>query len=151
MVATGVSGIQAVRLFVFIFSGTFGLIGLVFLVVGLSFSAAYKRKQSLCTGYAEGTVSAFQGSNTSTSVRLVYTFSIDGKQMQYLSSYASNAPGMLVGQTVHIHYDPQNVGNVYVEEETRQQGVFIRVFTILGGVFLTVALIVAAVLLGIAG
>ncbi len=143
-------GIQAVQLFVAIFSGTFGLIGLVFLIVGMSFSAAYKRKQSLCTSYAEGKVSAFEGQNMSTAIRLVYSFTIDGQMMQHISSYASNAPGLLVGQTVHIHYDPQNIGNLYVEEEVRQQRTFTRIFTILGAVFLGIALIVAAILLGFA-
>jgi len=143
-------GVRAVTLFVGIFSGTFGLIGLVFLIVGLSFSAAYKRKQSLCTAYAEGKVSAFEGQNMSASIRLIYSFTIDGQTMQHISSYASSAPGLLVGQTVHIHYDPQNVGNLYVEEEGRQQRVFTRIFTILGAVFFGIALIVAAVLLGVA-
>jgi hypothetical protein len=146
MVTSG--GIQAVQLFVGIFSGTFGLIGLVFLAVGLGVSATYKRKQSLCTAYVEGTVSAFEGQHMSASVRLIYSFTIDGQTMQHISSYASNAPGLLVGQRVHIHYDPQNIGNLYVEEETRQQGLFTRIFTILGAVFLGIALIVAAVLLG---
>lgn len=144
------NGIHAVQLFVGIFSGTFGLIGLVFLAVGLSFSAAYKRKQSLCTAYAEGKVTAFEGQNMSSSVRLIYSFTIDGQTMQHISSYASNAPGLLIGQSVHIHYDPQNIGNLYVEEEGRQQRVFTRVFTILGAVFLGIALIAAIVLLGVA-
>jgi len=144
------NGIQAIHLFVGIFSGTFGLIGLVFLIVGLSFSAAYRRKQSLCTAYAEGKVNAFEGQSMSSSVRLIYSFTIDGQTMQHISSYASNAPGLLVGQTVHIHYDPQNIGNLYVEEEGRQQRTFTRIFTILGSVFLGVALIVATVLLGFA-
>lgn len=143
-------GIQAVQLFVGIFSGTFGLIGLIFLIVGLSFSASYKRRQSLCTAYAEGKVSAFEGQQLSSSIRLVYSFTINGEAMQHISSYASNAPGLLVGQTVHIHYDPQNIGNLYVEEESRQQRMFTRIFTILGAVFFGIALVVAAVLLGFA-
>ena len=55
-----------VQLFTIIFSGTFGLMGLIFLVVGFSFGASINRKRSQCTAYAEGTVSAMQsqfGSN----------------------------------------------------------------------------------------
>jgi len=149
MVSVNSAGSGFIPLFVGIFSGTFGLIGLIFLVVGASVSAAGRRRRALCTAYAEGVVSAFQGQYGSSAVRLVYSFTIDGQQMQGLSQYASGTPRLLVGQKVHVHYDPQNVGNLYVEEENAQN-TFPRVFTIIGGVFLAVALIVAAVLLGVA-
>lgn len=149
MVAVAES-VRVVNLFVGIFSGTFGLIGLVFLVVGLSFSLSYKRKMNLCTAYAEGKVSAFEGQSMTASVRLIYSFAIDGQPMQHISSYASNAPGLLVGQTVHIHYDPQNIGNLYVEEEVNKQRIFPIIFTVLGAAFLGIALVVAAILLGTA-
>lgn len=150
MTVTVAQGASAVNLFVGIFSGTFGLIGLIFLAVGLSFSAAYKRKVRLCTAYAEGKVSAFEGQNLSSSIRLIYSFTIDGQTMQHISSYAGRAPGLLVGQTVHIHYDPQNVGNLYVEEEGNPQRAFTRIFTTLGALFAGIALAVAAVVLGFA-
>jgi len=149
MVSVHSAGVEFIPLFVGIFSGTFGLIGLVFLIVGFSVSAAERRKRALCTAYAEGVVSAFQGQYGTGAVRLVYSFAIDGQPMQGLSKYASGAPGLLVGQKVHIHYDPQNVGNLYAEEESAQNTVP-KIFMILGGVFLAVALIVAAVLLGFA-
>ncbi|MCE5190099.1 MAG: DUF3592 domain-containing protein [Eubacteriales bacterium] len=56
---------------------------------------------------------------------------------------------MLVGQTVTVYYDPQNIGRVYIEEDARQMRPFTRVFSILGGVFLVVALFVAVILLGV--
>ena len=57
---------------------------------------------------------------------------------------------MILGQKVRVRYDPQNIGCVYIEEE-RGARTFTRVFAILGGVFLFVALIViAVVLLGVA-
>jgi len=38
---------------------------------------------------------------------------------------------------------------VYIEEDARQMRSFTRVFSILGGVFLSVALFVAVILLGV--
>jgi len=140
--------ISFAQLFTWIFSGTFGIIGLTFLAVGLGFRASQERKRSLCTSSAEGTVSAYQSSFGSTGVRAVYNFSIDGRPYQYVSSY-SGSTGLLVGQTVTVYYDPQNIGRVYIEEDARQMQTFTRVFTILGGVFLAVAVIVAVVLLGV--
>ena len=134
-------------LFTAIFSGTFGLMGLIFLVVGLSISAGQNRKRSLCTASAEGTVSAMQSQFGTTGLRAVYSFFIDGKPYQYISNY-SGTNNLLVGQTVQVYYDPQNIGRVYIEEDARQMLNFTRVFTILGIVFLSVALIVAVVLLG---
>ena len=54
-----------------------------------------------------------------------------------------------MGRTVTVYYDPQNIGRVYIEEDARQMESFTRVFTILGGVFLHVAVFVAVILLGV--
>ena len=137
-----------VQLFTIIFSGTFGLMGLIFLVVGLSFGASINKKRSRCTAYAEGTVSAMQSQFGSSGLRAVYSFSIDGKPMQYVSNY-SGRNDLLVGQSVSVYYDPEQIGYVYIEEDARQMHSFARVFMIVGGAFLAAALIIAAVLLGI--
>lgn len=135
-------------LFTAIFSGTFGLMGLIFLIVGLSVTAAQNRRRALCTTMAGGTVSAMQSQFGTTGLRAVFSFMIDGKPYQYVSNYSGNS-NLLVGQSVQVYYDPQNIGRVYIEEDARQMKTFARVFTILGGVFLSIALIVAVVLLGI--
>ena len=135
-------------LFTAIFSGTFGLMGLVFLAVGLAISAGQNRKRSLCSFSAVGTVSAMQSQFGTTGLRAVYSFSIDGKPYQYVSNY-SGTNNLLVGQTVQVYYDPQNIGRVYIEEDAQSMRNFTRVFTILGIVFLSVALIVAVVLFGV--
>ena len=135
-------------LFTAIFSGTFGLMGLIFLVVGLAISGGQSRKRSLCSSSVVGTVSAMQSQFGTTGLRAVYSFSIDGKPYQYVSNY-SGTNNLLVGQTVQVYYDPQNIGRVYIEEDAESMRNFTRVFTILGIVFLSVALIVAVVLLGV--
>jgi len=142
------TGITFAQLFTWIFSGTFGIIGLTFLAVGLGFRASQNRKRALCSSSTEGTVSAYQSSLGSTGIRAIYSFSIDGKPYQYVSGYTSTT-NLLVGQTVTVYYDPQNIGRVYIEEDARQMRSFTRVFSILGGVFLSVALFVAVILLGV--
>ena len=144
-----VSNVNFAGLFTAIFSGTFGIVGLVFLLVGLGFSVSETRRQNRCTAETEGTVSAFQTQFGSSGVRLVYSFFIDGQPMQYLSPYALSAPNLLVGQKVRVRYDPQNIGCVYIEEERGARS-FTRIFAILGGVFLAVAILTALVLLGFA-
>jgi hypothetical protein len=140
--------ISFAQLFTLIFSGTFGLMGAIFLAIGLGFQTAMNRKRSLCTAYTEGTVSAMQTQFGSNALRAVYSFSIDGKPLQYVSSYAGSS-NLLIGQSVGVYYDPANIGRVYIEEDARQMKNFSRMFIILGGVFISVALIVAVVLLGI--
>jgi len=140
------TSISFAQLFTYIFSGTFGIIGLTFLTVGLGFRASQNRRRALCSASTEGTVVAYQSSFGSTGVRAVYSFSIDGKPYQYVSNY-SGSTNLLVGQTVTVYYDPQSIGRVYIEEDARQMESFTRVFTILGGVFLFVALFVAVILL----
>lgn len=137
------------QLFTIIFSGTFGLMGLIFALIGVIFNFSINKKRSLCTAYTEGTVSAMQSQFGSTALRAVYSFSIDGKPLQYVSNYAGMNSNLLVGQSVGVYYDPQNIGRVYIEEDARQFRSFSRVFVILGIVFFFVALIVAVVLLGV--
>ena len=81
-------------------------------------------------------------------LRAVYSFSIDGKPLQYVSNH-SGTSNLLVGQSVTVYYDPTQIGRVYIEEDARQMKTFARVFTILGCVFLLLALVVAIVLLGV--
>ena len=142
------TSISFAQLFTMIFSGTFGLLGLIFLLVGLAFGASINRKRSKCTAYAEGTVSAMQTQFGSSGLRAVYSFSIDGRPLQYVSNYTGMS-NLLVGQSVGVYYDPANIGRVYIEEDARQMRTFTRVFTILGCVFFGIALVVAVVLLGV--
>ncbi|HAX39299.1 MAG TPA: hypothetical protein DCY10_00210 [Clostridiales bacterium] len=142
------TSITFATLFTIIFSGTFGLLGLIFLGIGLGLAAAQNKKRSLCTAYTEGTVSDMQTQFGTTGLRAVYRFSIDGKPMEYISSYVGNA-NLLVGQSVAVYYDPANIGRVFIEEDARQMRTMTRVFTILGGVFAGLALLVAVLLLGV--
>ena len=140
------TNITFAALFTIIFSGTFGLLGLIFLIVGFAVTASMNHKQSLCTAYTEGTVSAMQMQFGTTGLRAVYSFTIDGRPLQYVSNYAGNG-NLLVGQSVGVYYDPQQIGRIYIEEDARLMKNFVRVFLILGGVFLLLAAIVALVLL----
>ena len=141
-------GFSFAQLFVAIFSGTFGLLGLIFLGVGVGITTAQNKKRSLCTAYADGTVGTAQGQFGSAGVRAVYEFTVDGKPMQYFSSY-SGSGGLLVGQPVRVYYDPANVGRVYIEEDSRQLRLLARIFAILGSVFSIIAIFVAVILLGV--
>ena len=142
------TNITFAQMFTMIFSGTFGLMGLIFLIVGLCFNASINRKRARCSAYTEGTVSAMQTQYGTNGLRAVYSFTIDGRPLQYVSNYAGNG-NLLVGQSIGVYYDPQQIGCVYIEEDARQMKTFARVFLILGGVFLLVALVVAVVLLGV--
>lgn len=142
------TNISFAELFTIIFSGTFGLMGLIFLLVGIIVTKSVNKKRNQCTAYTEGVVSAMQAQFGTTGLRAVYSFTIDGKPLQYVSNH-SGANNLLVGQSVGVYYDPEHIGRVYIEEDARQMRTFTRVFTILGGVFLAIALIVAVVLLGV--
>ena len=142
------TNISFTQLFTYIFSGTFGLMGVIFLVVGLAFSGATNKRRSLCTSSTEGVVSAMQAQFGSSGLRAVYSFEIDGKPLQYVSNYAG-VNNLLVGQSVTVYYDPTQIGRIYIEEDAQQMKNFTRVFSILGIVFLSIALIVAVVLLAV--
>ena len=142
------TNISFAGLFIATFSGTFALLGLIFLGVGLGVMAAQNKRSNRCTAFAEGTVSAYQSQFGASGLRAVYSFSIDGKPMQYVSNYTGTT-NLLIGQTVNVYYDPQEIGCVYIEEDVRQMRRFMRVFAILGGVFLFVALAAALVTLAL--
>ena len=142
------AAITFVGFFVIAFCGTFALLGLIFLIIGLAVNASMNKKRRQCTAFTEGTVSGMQPQFGSTGLRASYSFSIDGKPLQYVSNYAGNN-NLLIGQSVSVYYDPANIGRVYIEEDARQSRMFPRVFTILGCVFFGIALVVAVVLLGV--
>lgn len=142
------TNITFAQLFTMIFSGTFGLMGLMFLLVGVIVLLVMNKKRGYCTSSTEGVVSGMQAQFGNSGLRAVYSFSIDGKPMQYVSNH-SGANNILVGQSVTVYYDPQQIGRVYIEEDARQMKTFSRVFSILGCVFLLVAVVVAVVLLGV--
>ncbi len=142
------TNITFAQLFTMIFSGTFGLMGLMFLLAGVIVLLLTNKKRSYCTSSTEGVVSDMQAQFGNSGLRAVYSFSIDGKPMQYVSNH-SGANNLLVGQSVTVNYDPQQIGRVYIEEDARQMKTFSRVFIILGCVFVVVALVVAVVLLGV--
>ena len=87
------TSITFAQLFTMIFSGTFGLMGLIFLIVGLSVTAAQNRKRALCSASAEGTVSAMQSQFGSTGLRAVFSFMIDGKPYQYVCQASAPLTG----------------------------------------------------------
>ena len=73
------TNISFAGLFIATFSGTFALLGLIFLGVGLGVMAAQNKRRNRCTAFAEGTVSAYQSQFGMSGLRAVYSFSIDGK------------------------------------------------------------------------
>ena len=125
-----------------VYDGSFparsALMGLIFLAVGLAVNGVDEQKRSLCTASTPKAWSAQCSQFGSTSLRAVYSFTIDGRALQYVSNYAGSND-LLVGQSVNgLLRSAAHRAGVY-RRGRAADAAFPRVFTILGAVFLTVA------------
>ncbi|MDO4572675.1 MAG: DUF3592 domain-containing protein [Clostridia bacterium] len=126
-------------LFTLIFGGVFGLVGLIFLCIGLGLYIKRRRLRLNCYATADARVK--QGGN---GPALDYT--VNGLRYERplrgrgLRAYA-------VGQSMTLHYDPNDPGIAWVEGETTEERVIVVVFTGVGALFLLIGLITALILL----
>lgn len=140
---SGFSSARDALLFAVIFGGTFALVGLVFLCVGIGFAVAEKKRESLCTAYADGEVKALERRQGSMALLPVFSFRVGEQTLVRPSRVSSTSTRYIEGQSVRVRYDPQNPNTFLVEGEPRITRVFVYVFGGIGVLFLGIAAITA--------
>ena len=128
------------HLFTLLFGGTFGLIGLVFLCVGIGFVNKRRKRAMTCTGVADGTVSA-------ASPRAFFSYPVGELTYEKPCPGSSGTRAYAVGERLAVYYDPSNPSDCYIEGEFKPENLLIGIFTGIGLLFLAVALVTAIILL----
>lgn len=134
-------------LFIIIFCGIFLLLGFVFLLIGILTIHSRKMKEKKCTLKTFGKItdlvrhdSYSNDHNTTSSWHPVFEYNIGNLKFVKESLYGSFQSKFAIGQTVEIHYNPEDYNDYYVSEELlpKKMG---NLFTIIGIIMLSIVVI----------
>lgn len=138
-----VSSVQDKMIFVLVFTGTWCLVGVVFLAVGGMLACLHRRKQRLCSERVWGQVVDIlpvYGKEGGMTLAPLVEYATPLGMMRQRSAVSSGNCPYAVGQTVAVWYDPAQPSRWYLEGE--------KVSRMLSRIFLGVG--AGAVLLGVA-
>lgn len=103
------------------------IIGVVFIAVSIFAISSYQHLQKVCTGKVYGTVidlverrstSTSNGHRrTSYSYAPVVQFMVNGREYTVESNTSTNPPSHQVGDTIEVHYNPDNPEETYFEKD----------------------------------
>lgn len=140
-------------MFVIIFSGMWGLIGIIFLVIGTFMLNNRKRKEEECTMVTNGVVKDISrrvkydsDNGSSTTWHPVFEYKVG--ELTYIkeSPYGMSNSKYAIGQNVEIYYNPEDHHEYYIAGETLPKTIGM-IFSISGGGAIIIAAISAVVIL----
>jgi len=140
-------------MFVIIFSGMWGLIGIVFLIIGVFMLNNRKRKEEECTAITNGVVKDISkctnydnDSGYRTTLHPVFEYKVG--ELIYIkeSPYGRSHSKYAIGQNVEIYYNPENHHEYYVGGETLPKTLGM-IFSVSGGGAIIIAVISAVAIL----
>ncbi len=139
--------------FVIMFSGLWGLIGIILLVVGIFIINNRKRKEEDCTVMTNGIVKDISKRNDcdydnvyTTRWNPVFEYKVGEETYIKEASYGSSRSKYAVGQKVEIYYNPEDHNEYYIVGETLPKTVGM-VFSVSGVGAILIAVISAIVIL----
>lgn len=138
--------------FIWIFSGIWGFIGLVFFIIGFVMLRHKKKKELHCTARTYGRVTDIVSRQShssdggySTSWHPVFEYTIGSLTFVKEYSYGSSRPKFAIGQTVEVFYNPADPHEYYIGGDTLPKK-FAVIFTSVGLGAITIA-VVSAILI----
>ena len=111
------------NLFAIVFSGVWGLIGVIFFMVGLFIRRSAVRAEERCSERAEARVLEVirhrhhSRSGSSSSWHPLVEFDYEGKTISLEAPRGAGRKKFYVGQLLNIRHDPNDPANFYVEGE----------------------------------
>ena len=140
-------------MFIIIFSGIWGLIGIIFSLVGILVLRNRKKKEEKCTAKTWGKVKDIvrqtrydSDRGYSSSWHPVFEYNVGELKFVKESLFGSSQSKFAIGQNVEIYYNPENYNEFYIKEETIQKTLG-KIFTIVGIVAILIAVITASIIL----
>ena len=136
--------------FVSIFSGVWGLIGAIFLAIGLGMGRSWRRREERLRASADATVvevvrhTHHSSDGNSTSWNPLVEFDYEGRRIALEAQDSVSRKKYYEGQRVRILYDPDDPATFRIEGESGTRVIHV-IFTVVGVVCLLVALAAAAI------
>ena len=140
------------KAFLFAFSGTWIIVGIVFLAVGIGIGRALRRKEERQRANAEGVVlemlrhTSHSRNGESVSWRPLVEFDYEGRRISLEGDTVSRKK-YYEGQRVQLYYDPDDPACFRIEGEGGER-IVSRVFTVVGAVCLGIGIVSAVLMVG---
>lgn len=136
-----------------IVAGIFGLIGIIFFIIGTFLIINRKKKEKNCTSKTYGKVIDIVkvrynsvGKGYSYMWHPVFEYNIGNQKLIKQSAYGRTECKYAVGQNVEIYFNPENYNEYYVAGENVPKTVGI-IFTCVGIAFIIIAIFLALLIL----
>ena len=140
-------------MFVIIFSGTFTLLGLIFIIIGIGIHINKKKKEISCTSMTYGKVTDlvrrqnYNGNEGySSSWHPVFEYNVGERKFIKEYPYGSSQTKYAIGQNVEVYFNPENYHEYYIAGDTLPKTLS-TIFTIVGIVAIFIAVISAILVL----
>ena len=142
-----------ILLMLILFSGIFGLLGIILLCVGLGIAENIRKKQKCCTAVSQGRIVGYRrhpdsGNYISYTNRTTYAsnfpvieFYPGEKPVQLVSHFGTTRPKFSVGEAIKVCYNPMNYQHYYIVGYHPQK-ILATVFTAIGAGLMAAALII---------
>ena len=141
--------------FVIMFSGSFGLIGIIFLIIGIVMNNNRKKKEMNCTSMTSGKVtdlvrheSRDSDGGYSSSWHPVFEYNIGELKFIKESIYGSSQSKYAIGQKVEVYYNPEDYNEYYIAGFTLPK-TLATIFTFIGIGAIIIAIISSILILKI--
>ena len=140
-------------IFIIIFSGAWGLIGFIFLIIGIAMLNNRKKIEKNCTSMTHGKVTDIvrhqsydRNGSYSSSWHPVFEYSIGELKFIKESTYGRTQSKYAIGQDLEVYYNPENYNEYYIAGDTLPK-TLATIFTILGIGAILISIISAIILL----
>lgn len=125
----------------------FSLVGLIFFIVGGIFRGSMGKLKENCTETTTGIILDYEEKEQKDSeghydtyYYAIYEYDVDGKTIEHTSSLGVGNKPDDEGESVDVHYNPNDVYECYIDSELKTSGVLAIVFQVVGGVLLIIGL-----------
>lgn len=132
--------------FLIIFPIIFGILGIVFFIVGMVITKKINKREKNCTEKTHGTViNLVKHKSYDKDVGPRYSwhpvFEYEIRNMKYMKEYkyGSDKPKYEIGQSVELYYNPEDYNDFYIKGDTLPKTLGL-IFTILGAIFLNISI-----------
>ena len=133
-------------LFLLIFGGIIGGLGLIFLLIGIGISSSVRKKRQLCRSKAIGTVidnvlkSGSKPRHSSWHPEIQFTAS-SGQSVTFTYPFGTSTPKYSKGQEISLMYDSQDPQSVFLPDDNTAK-ILTIVFSSIGSGMIYIAALV---------
>ena len=128
-----------------LFSGIFGLVGAIFLAIGIFILRGQRRKLQRCTSRTWGKVTDLIEHRDRDGKRFwhpVFEYTVGDRKYIKESGYGSSPSRFAIGQNVVVYFNPNDFEDYFAEGETAPD-LLGKIFTAVGAVLLVIGIAAA--------